>query len=114
MTARSQADVAGYPRLMGGTKRARRKPGLKRAASNHEFTMAVRKSGAAGRVTEDPEARGEKAGPKTRKRERVRCSSLVDWPVYPRLRGTMQRRARAQFRAGAGGPLRRQSGRGGA
>ena len=23
-------------------------------------------------------------------RERVRCSSLVDWPVYPRLRGTMQ------------------------
>ena len=25
-----------------------------------------------------------------RKRERVRCSSLVDWPVYPRLRGTMQ------------------------
>jgi hypothetical protein len=24
-----------------------------------------------------------------RKRERVRCSSLVDWPVYPRLRGTM-------------------------
>ena len=21
--------------------------------------------------------------------ERVRCSSLVDWPVYPRLRGTM-------------------------
>src|SRR5271166_3577686 len=26
-----------------------------------------------------------------RKRERVRCSSLVDWPVYPRLRGTMQK-----------------------
>ena len=25
-----------------------------------------------------------------RKRERVRCSSLVDWPVYPRLRRTMQ------------------------
>jgi hypothetical protein len=23
-------------------------------------------------------------------RERVRCSSLIDWPVYPRLRGTMQ------------------------
>jgi hypothetical protein len=23
-------------------------------------------------------------------RERVRCSSHVDWPVYPRLRGTMQ------------------------
>ena len=22
-------------------------------------------------------------------RERVRCSSLVDWPVYPRLRRTM-------------------------
>jgi hypothetical protein len=22
-------------------------------------------------------------------RERVRCSSLVDWPVYPRLRPTM-------------------------
>jgi hypothetical protein len=25
-----------------------------------------------------------------RKRERARCSSLVDWPVYLRLRGTMQ------------------------
>jgi hypothetical protein len=25
-----------------------------------------------------------------RKRERVRCSSLVDWPVYPRLRRTMR------------------------
>jgi hypothetical protein len=29
-------------------------------------------------------------GMKARKRERVRCSSLVDRPVYPRLRGTMQ------------------------
>ena len=29
-------------------------------------------------------------GLKARKRERVRCSSLVDWPVYPRLRGTMR------------------------
>src|ERR1700729_3568113 len=26
----------------------------------------------------------------TRKRERVRCSSLIDWPVYPRLRRIMQ------------------------
>ena len=26
----------------------------------------------------------------TRKRERVRCSSLIDWPVYPRL-GTLCR-----------------------
>ena len=25
-----------------------------------------------------------------RKRERVRCSSLIDWPVYPRLRRIMQ------------------------
>ena len=25
-----------------------------------------------------------------RKRERVRCSSLIDWPVYPRLRHIMQ------------------------
>ena len=25
-----------------------------------------------------------------RKRERVRCSSLVDWPVYPRLAHTMR------------------------
>jgi hypothetical protein len=25
-----------------------------------------------------------------RKREPVRCSSLVDWPVYPRLRRTMR------------------------
>jgi hypothetical protein len=23
-------------------------------------------------------------------RDRVRCLSLVDWPVYPRLNGTMQ------------------------
>ena len=29
-------------------------------------------------------------GEEARKRERVRCSSLVDWPVYPRLKGTMQ------------------------
>ena len=29
-------------------------------------------------------------GEEARKRERVRCSSLVDWPVYPRLRRTMQ------------------------
>jgi hypothetical protein len=29
-------------------------------------------------------------GLEARKRARVRCSSLVDWPVYPRLRGTMQ------------------------
>jgi hypothetical protein len=28
-------------------------------------------------------------GSKTRKLERVRCSSLVDWPVYPRLRRIM-------------------------
>ena len=28
-------------------------------------------------------------GLKARKRERVRCSSLVDWPVYSRLRDTM-------------------------
>jgi transposase InsO family protein len=31
----------------------------------------------------------------TRKRERVRCSSLVDWPVYPRLR-TLRRRQLAR------------------
>jgi hypothetical protein len=29
-------------------------------------------------------------------RERVRCPSLVDWPVYPRLRGTMQGSERAR------------------
>jgi hypothetical protein len=28
-------------------------------------------------------------GLNTRKRERVRCSSLIDWPVYPRLAHTM-------------------------
>ena len=34
----------------------------------------------------------------TRKLERVRCSSLVDWPVYPRLGRIMQgSRACAQF-----------------
>ena len=31
-----------------------------------------------------------------RKRERVRCSSLVDWPVYPRLRDTMQTSTRSR------------------
>ena len=29
-------------------------------------------------------------------RERMRCSSLVDWPVYPPLRRTMQGSERAQ------------------
>ena len=29
-------------------------------------------------------------------RERVRCSSLVDWPVYPRLRRTMEAAALAR------------------
>jgi hypothetical protein len=29
-------------------------------------------------------------GVKARKRERVRCSSLVDWPVYLRLRRTKE------------------------
>ena len=41
-------------------------------------------------------ARGEKAGPRRRKPERVRCSSLVDWPVYPRLGGTMQASTRSR------------------
>ena len=35
-------------------------------------------------------------GLKARKRERVRCSSLVDWPVYPRLRYIVQGSERAQ------------------
>ena len=35
-------------------------------------------------------------GLKARKRERVRCSSLVDWPVYPRLRRIMQGSERAR------------------
>ena len=35
-------------------------------------------------------------GSEARKRERVRCSSLVDWPVYPRLRALCRRQARAQ------------------
>ena len=26
-------------------------------------------------------------GSEARKRERVRCSSLIDWPVYPRFEG---------------------------
>ena len=30
-------------------------------------------------------------------RERVRCSSLVDWPVYPRLKGTMRASNGAQI-----------------
>jgi hypothetical protein len=40
-------------------------------------------------MSENAQARGEKPG-REKARERVRCSSLVDWPVYPRLRGTMQ------------------------
>ena len=31
-----------------------------------------------------------------RKRERVRCSSLFDWPVYPRLGHTMRASNEAQ------------------
>ena len=38
-------------------------------------------------------------GLNARKRERVRCSSLVDWPVYPRLRHTMRASNAAQFLA---------------
>ena len=33
--------------------------------------------------------RRNEASLKAALRERVRCSSLVDWPVYPRLRRTM-------------------------
>jgi hypothetical protein len=41
-------------------------------------------------VSETRESRGKKPGrEKARKRE-VRGSSLVDWPVYPRLRRTMR------------------------
>ena len=35
-------------------------------------------------------------GLKARKLERVRCSSLLDWPVYPRLRRTMLGSERAR------------------
>ena len=35
------------------------------------------------------ESRSRTLGLNTRKRERVRCSSLIDWPVYPRLRRIM-------------------------
>ena len=35
-------------------------------------------------------------------RERVRCSSLVDWPVYPRLAHTMRASNDAQCEADAG------------
>ena len=45
-------------------------------------------------------------GIEVRKRERVRCSSLVDWPVYPRLRGTMQALTRSRnsgWRSGSSG-----------
>jgi hypothetical protein len=38
-------------------------------------------------------------GLKARKRERVRCSSLVDWPVYPRLAHTMRASNAAQCAA---------------
>jgi hypothetical protein len=37
-----------------------------------------------------------------RKRERVRCSSLVDWPVYPRLSGTMPASTRSRIAHMAG------------
>ena len=37
------------------------------------------------------------------KRERVRCSSLFDWPVYPRLRRIMQGSERARNARPAGG-----------
>jgi hypothetical protein len=42
---------------------------------------------------------GRTFGWNTRKRERVRCSSLVDWPVYPRLsRDYVARPSAAQCR----------------
>ena len=56
---------------------------------------------------------------RTRKRERVRCSALVNWPVYPRLAHTMRASNGAQswptqtapsVRAGNGGKLRRLNG----
>jgi hypothetical protein len=34
--------------------------------------------------------------------ERVRCSSLVDWPVHPRLRPTMQTSTRMRNSPNAG------------
>ena len=40
----------------------------------------------------------------TRKRERVRCSSLVDWPVYPGFTHTM-RASNASRNAGPTQPL---------
>ena len=45
-------------------------------------------------------------GEEARKLERVRCSSLIDWPVYPRLAHTMRPSNDAQrgmTRVGAGG-----------
>ena len=42
------------------------------------------------------------SGGKARKLERVRCSSLVDWPVYPRLAQTMRASNDAQCGALAG------------
>jgi hypothetical protein len=41
-----------------------------------------------------------------RLRERVRCSSLVDWPVYPRLAHTMRASNDAQCGAPFGNPRR--------
>jgi hypothetical protein len=48
------------------------------------------------------DCRRSEANLKARLRERVRCSSRVDWPVYPRLAHTMRASNDAQCGAGAG------------
>jgi TolB-like protein/class 3 adenylate cyclase/Flp pilus assembly protein TadD len=58
----------------------------------HNIYDGLRKAGM-------PEERSKSEGSL---RERVRCSPLVDWPVYPRLRGTMQASTRARNASACG------------
>jgi hypothetical protein len=44
-----------------------------------------------------------------RKEERVRCSWLVDWPVYPRLTRTTRASKRARKQRRRGGRARKKS-----
>ena len=64
-----RADMGGHP--------LDRRSDLQRAIRAHRRRPAQGRAAGGG---EDDELK--------RLRERVRCSSLVDWPVYPRLRGT--------------------------
>jgi hypothetical protein len=82
-----------YPTYLAGRERiceGMRRPGCRRERQRRiepnlpAVFEGLRKQG----------CRRSEATLKTRKRERVRCSSRFDWPVYPRLSRTMRTSSR--------------------